>query len=392
MREDLKSQNLSFTEIAKLVGENWQSLAPAEKDAYDSQANAAKERYHADLAEYKKTPEYRRYTQYLQEFKEKQAKQSQGPSLPFRPRAHIVAVLFSHAQHLSGTDCQLLPTAQDATKRAKLEPLRVRHSSSSSNVLPNGTPSINGGGSGSGSEKPQECERPPSSRQQRVNSTTSLSESQQSSSVPTPMSQRNSLDEPGPSPRSAHFEFNNPREPLHRPARRQPLLRESTRSSETSQHQLPPLSDVLDDDKRSLPPDTSPYTPGFVAANCRRPVPDGHASLSSARRPLLQHEGSSNGSMASGSSGNSHGRSEGPLPIHALLSTRPVITTPSLSTRSVTTTPSLSYDTSSPSSVATAMTSPAEQGKAHFGQGQGQGPRGYGTYSSRSGQGNREVN
>lgn len=78
MREDLKSQNLTFTEIAKLVGENWQSLAPAEKETYESQANAAKEKYHRDLAEYKKTPDYRRYAQYLHDFKEKQAKQTKG--------------------------------------------------------------------------------------------------------------------------------------------------------------------------------------------------------------------------------------------------------------------------------------------------------------------------
>ena len=78
MREDLKSQNLTFTEIAKLVGENWQNLAPAEKEAYENQANTAKEKYHRDLVEYKKTPEYRRYAKYLQEFKEKQAKQTQG--------------------------------------------------------------------------------------------------------------------------------------------------------------------------------------------------------------------------------------------------------------------------------------------------------------------------
>lgn len=78
MREDLKSQNLTFTEIAKLVGENWQTLDPAEKESYESQANASKEKYHGNLVEYKKTPEYRRYAHYLHDFKEKQAKQNQG--------------------------------------------------------------------------------------------------------------------------------------------------------------------------------------------------------------------------------------------------------------------------------------------------------------------------
>lgn len=78
MREDLKSHNLSFTEIAKLVGENWQSLDQAERESYESQANAAKDKYRRRLAEYKKTPEYRRYSQYLQDFKEKQNKHGQG--------------------------------------------------------------------------------------------------------------------------------------------------------------------------------------------------------------------------------------------------------------------------------------------------------------------------
>lgn len=78
MREDLKSQNLSFTEIAKLVGENWQNLPGSEKEAYEAQANLDKEKYHRELVEYKKTSEYKKYARYLVEFKEKQAKQSQG--------------------------------------------------------------------------------------------------------------------------------------------------------------------------------------------------------------------------------------------------------------------------------------------------------------------------
>ncbi|KAM0223656.1 hypothetical protein ACHAPA_012111 [Fusarium lateritium] len=78
MREDLRSQNLTFTEIAKLVGENWQNLNASEKEAYESQANADKEKYHRDLMEYKKTPDYRQYVQYLHEFKEKQSKRTQG--------------------------------------------------------------------------------------------------------------------------------------------------------------------------------------------------------------------------------------------------------------------------------------------------------------------------
>ncbi|KAJ6446244.1 High mobility group, superfamily [Purpureocillium lavendulum] len=88
MREDLKGQSLTFTEIAKLVGENWQSLDPTEKETYESQANAAKEKYHRDLAEYKKTPEYRRYSHYLHDFKEKQAKHMKVGTPEVTPRQH----------------------------------------------------------------------------------------------------------------------------------------------------------------------------------------------------------------------------------------------------------------------------------------------------------------
>lgn len=78
MREDLKGQNLTFTEIAKLVGENWQNLGPIEKAPFERQANEAKEAYNHDLAEYKKTNECKKYNEYLREFRKRQAAQTQG--------------------------------------------------------------------------------------------------------------------------------------------------------------------------------------------------------------------------------------------------------------------------------------------------------------------------
>ncbi|KAH8792742.1 hypothetical protein BGZ57DRAFT_750575 [Hyaloscypha finlandica] len=80
MREELKGRNLSFTEIAKLVGENWQNLAPAEKEPYEQQAFSAKERYNNELVEYKKTNNYKEYAQYLADFKARQSTQSQADS------------------------------------------------------------------------------------------------------------------------------------------------------------------------------------------------------------------------------------------------------------------------------------------------------------------------
>jgi hypothetical protein len=78
MREELRGRNLSFTEIAKLVGENWQNLTAAEKEPFESTAQAIKDKYLSELAEYKKTPQYRQYQSYLQEFKAKHASPSQG--------------------------------------------------------------------------------------------------------------------------------------------------------------------------------------------------------------------------------------------------------------------------------------------------------------------------
>ncbi|KAL9605111.1 MAG: hypothetical protein Q9219_000045 [cf. Caloplaca sp. 3 TL-2023] len=71
VRDDLKAENLSFTETAKRVGEMWQGLGPVEKNAFEAQVSSAKEEYLTELARYKKTDQYREYAQYLADFKRK---------------------------------------------------------------------------------------------------------------------------------------------------------------------------------------------------------------------------------------------------------------------------------------------------------------------------------
>ena len=71
LREELKPKNFSFTTIAKRVGERWQDIPAEEKEPYESEASTAKEKYHAEMAEYKTTKSYREYQQYLAEFKAK---------------------------------------------------------------------------------------------------------------------------------------------------------------------------------------------------------------------------------------------------------------------------------------------------------------------------------
>ncbi|KAF2854648.1 hypothetical protein T440DRAFT_514540 [Plenodomus tracheiphilus IPT5] len=73
VRESLKGQDLSFTEIAKVVGERWQVLPTEEREGCERQANGAKEKYYAELAEYKKTPQFEAYQKYLEDFKAKHA-------------------------------------------------------------------------------------------------------------------------------------------------------------------------------------------------------------------------------------------------------------------------------------------------------------------------------
>ncbi|KAF2003460.1 hypothetical protein P154DRAFT_573056 [Amniculicola lignicola CBS 123094] len=78
VREELKGQEFTFTEIAKVVGERWQVLPSEAREACDRQANTAKEKYYARLSEYKKTHQYGAYQRYLEEFKAKHAGPPKG--------------------------------------------------------------------------------------------------------------------------------------------------------------------------------------------------------------------------------------------------------------------------------------------------------------------------
>ena len=73
VREELRPLKLSFTEIAKTVGERWQILSPEEKEPYERQASAAKEVYNTEMAKHKRTPQYQEYMQYLADFKARYA-------------------------------------------------------------------------------------------------------------------------------------------------------------------------------------------------------------------------------------------------------------------------------------------------------------------------------
>nr|XP_036580622.1 HMG box protein [Colletotrichum truncatum]KAF6788617.1 HMG box protein [Colletotrichum truncatum] len=279
MRDELKGRNLTFTEIAKLVGEHWQNLSPAEKEPYETSALKAKEKYNHDLAEYKKTPEFRKYTQYLQDFKQRQASANQ---------------------------------AKESSKRQKLES-GARLTNGSASVTPG---SLSSTGSGSESQPGSE---PPPNRKQRVGSVVSLSESQYSTAVPTPVSQHHHLDEAVHSPTSTQFD----RESLHSTSPRASQSRSRRPTWTESQPNpdpippthLPSLSDVFNG--RSLngvsrSPEAAGF-PGFGPPQHPSSVP-----------PSLKHEYSSTGSSTSSGAVQSYPQtpSNHSLPIHALLSSK----------------------------------------------------------------------
>lgn len=66
----MKDKNITFAEKAKLVGENWQILAPDKKAEYESRAAAEKEQYRLRLKAYQETDSHRQYSHYLSEFKQ----------------------------------------------------------------------------------------------------------------------------------------------------------------------------------------------------------------------------------------------------------------------------------------------------------------------------------
>ncbi|EFQ26250.1 HMG box protein [Colletotrichum graminicola M1.001] len=266
MRDDLKGRNLTFTEIAKLVGEHWQNLTPGEKEPYETSALKAKEKYNHDLAEYKKTAEYKKYNLYLQDFKARQASASQ---------------------------------AKESSKRQKLD-TGARLQNGSASATPGSLSST-----GSGTESHQGSEPPPN-RKQRVGSVVSVSESQYSTAVPTPISHHHIADDAVHSPTSTQFD----RESLHSA---------SPQMAGPTTH-LPSLSDMFSNGRVMNGVSRSPEANGLGGF-----APPQHPG--SSVPPPLKHEYSSTGSSTSSGS-YPRTPSESSLPIHALLSNKPPLASP----------------------------------------------------------------
>lgn len=55
--------------MAKVVGARWQALSIEDREKFEREANSEKERFNADMSEYRKTDEHEQYQRYLQDFK-----------------------------------------------------------------------------------------------------------------------------------------------------------------------------------------------------------------------------------------------------------------------------------------------------------------------------------
>ncbi|KAI8877096.1 hypothetical protein K501DRAFT_230832 [Backusella circina FSU 941] len=152
-RAALKDQNLSFAELAKIVGDQWKNLSHSEKQNYERMAMRAKDEFLAAVERYKLTPEYAEYQTYLNEFKLKQS----SPSRSFGRR-----------------------------KRAKKEPSSGNSADVSSNGNSNGSGSTGSTGSTDsfvikGNTEPQQVTSP---KEKSSNNTVDGSNAMQQSSSP----------------------------------------------------------------------------------------------------------------------------------------------------------------------------------------------------------------
>lgn len=323
MREELKGRNLSFTEIAKLVGENWQNLAASEKEPFESQAQAIKDKYLSDLTGYKKTPEYRKYMAYLHDFKVKHASPSQG-AYPYAS-----ATFLSSTPPLSSRLC--FDTLRGCADKDASKRVRLSEAGSQGRGSPGATPTRRTSRSGSGAESRRGSE-PPVGRQ-RGGSTVSATESQSTASQ-TPSTQISSPDESTnpavvvkiegqqSSDRSPVFDTNPQGAPLF-PGHRHANHGDGRGMEHPSnQRQLPSLFDVFDGHglpggiRPSHDPNAFRFPSTHAVGSQGRPLDHSGGDARAAPLKSEQHFGNSS---AYPTYGHPRAPVDGPLPIHALL-------------------------------------------------------------------------
>lgn len=125
VRERLKTDTLSFTEISRQVGLRWQSLNPQQKEKWRQEAAGPWDRYKADFAEYQRTDRYQEYLQYLSDFKAAQAakkgNRSRRSSQAFPP-VHPISTASSMDPHSHRAESREMGPPKTKTPHTKRPP------------------------------------------------------------------------------------------------------------------------------------------------------------------------------------------------------------------------------------------------------------------------------
>ncbi|KAI4702044.1 hypothetical protein J4E81_002405 [Alternaria sp. BMP 2799] len=87
LRTDPEVSQLSFVDIAREVGRRWQELPSERKRIWESNAARAMQEFEAQMDDYKKTDNWRKYQAYLNEFKSQQSTPSIGKQRPTNSRS-----------------------------------------------------------------------------------------------------------------------------------------------------------------------------------------------------------------------------------------------------------------------------------------------------------------
>ncbi|KAL8732877.1 MAG: hypothetical protein Q9166_002478 [cf. Caloplaca sp. 2 TL-2023] len=89
VREELKEQNMSFSETSRVAGDRWQSLPQEIKEKWKQKASSDWEKYKADREEYQGTKSHHDYQAYLEDFNASQQSRKRKV-LSDDPSDHVV--------------------------------------------------------------------------------------------------------------------------------------------------------------------------------------------------------------------------------------------------------------------------------------------------------------
>ncbi|BFZ62746.1 hypothetical protein YB2330_003856 [Saitoella coloradoensis] len=87
LKKDVANNSLSFTDIAKIVGDRWKLLDPEEKERMEDDAARKKEDFANAMLKYRSSQEYYKYQVYLTQFREKHPNADLGEPAPKKSKS-----------------------------------------------------------------------------------------------------------------------------------------------------------------------------------------------------------------------------------------------------------------------------------------------------------------